>query len=114
MSISSLALEKKRISFQEDGSRLVGQCEISHPVRSPRSEPQISITDDLDDESDSQNFGFGDQEDFDPFSPSDEEHGGSRKGNVFFAASAKEDGGAYEKLRSRISRKLLSLSYRTS
>lgn len=74
------------------------------------SEPQISITDDLDDGSEGLNFDFGDDEDLEALSSSDEEHGRSKKRNVFFAASAKDDGRAYEKLRSRISRKFLSLS----
>lgn len=65
------------------------------------SDPQISITNGLDDGNDGLNFDLGD----------DEEHGRGKKGNVFFAASAKDDGWAYEKLRSRINRKLLSLFY---
>jgi hypothetical protein len=83
--------------LQEDGTRVVGQCEISHPVRTRRVEPTISITDDLDvieldgevDEAENEDGG---------------DEGPSRGRNVFFEASAKI--GVYEKLRARINRKL--------
>lgn len=85
---------------QADGTRLVGQCEISHPVRS--SQPQISISGDLNDEEDSfdgarDDFGIDDE---DAMSPVNE----TRKRNVLFEASAKENGEAYESLSARISR----------
>lgn len=48
-----------------------------------------------------------DDEDDDPLSPIDDMRGSGKKSNVFFEASAKEDGSAYEKLRARIHRKYL-------
>lgn len=77
----------------DDGTRLVGQCEISHPVRRSPSDPTISITGDAQDE-----------EDEDPLSPIDDMRGSGKKSNVFFEASAKDDGGTYERLRARIHR----------
>ena len=87
---------------QEDGTRLVGQCEISHPVRAPHAEPTISITDDFDEP---RNLGYDDDQEADEDEDSDEgtiSNGTKRRRNVFFEASAKN--GGYEKLGARITR----------
>lgn len=73
---------------QDNGARLVGQCEISHPVPAPstveapvRSEPQGDI----------------------PFSPADGMgETVARKSNAMFEADSKD--GQYERLSARIHR----------
>lgn len=90
----------------EDGSRLVGQCEISHPVR---RDPTISVS------SESGSFEtleYEDDQDEDALSPIEEQHTNKRR-NVFFEASAKDQGGEYERLRARISRLFYINSYGT-
>lgn len=71
--------------MKANGSRLVGQCEISHPIRSP----SVSIT--------------LEGEDDDLLSPVDDLDGTIRKpSNVLFEATKK---GEYQPLDSRVSSK---------
>lgn len=77
-------------------------------MRSSRLEPTISITDDLHEQFEVQNLDYEDEGNEDALSPTGESHGRQRRGNVFFEASAKNDGGVYEKLRARISRMFIS------
>lgn len=54
-------------------------------------------------------LGYDDEHDEDALSPIDEMHNAGKKRNVLFEASAKEDGGTYERLRANISRTLRSV-----
>lgn len=71
--------------LKENGSKLVGQCEISHPVARP---PSISVL-------------GADEYDADPLSPVDDGLDGavSPRGNVMFKA---QDKGEYQSLAARI------------
>ncbi|GJE94182.1 hypothetical protein PsYK624_103500 [Phanerochaete sordida] len=87
----------------EDGSRLVGQCEISHPVR---RDPVISVSS----EGDSYDMLEYDDHGEDALSPID---GAGKNRNVFFEASSKEKAGEYERLRARINRLFYINTYGT-
>ena len=80
------------VSLQEDGTRLVGQCEISHPIRRP-SGPSITF---VDDEKDSDE---GDV--IDPEDDGDLDGTINKPQNVMFEADKKDE---YDPLGSRIAR----------